>query len=401
MIDKITEQRIKDAANIVDVIGDFYELRRKGTNYECLCPFHNDHHVGSFVVRPPGVAGGNTFRCFSCDAKGGPVEFLMRHEGMSYPDALRYLAHKYGIVIDDDYDKAKFAKVKPAQPKKLRDIPNNLPPRLWPTAWATEPKYADLSDDNLVNWLRCLPWDNAQRARLVKVLAEYAVGHVSFPFKGMRHNFTTFWQIDEKGRLHNAHLMKYKTNGHRNKESDYGQTWLHARMRYAKGVNHFDDKVNSPSYCLFGLHLLDKYPQADVHIVESEKTALIMATAYGNNVRQVWMACGGLENINPQRLAALIGERRHIVLFPDRDGIKKWRAKAQQLGYAVSINVKAVKEWWIPEDGEKADIADVVVRLIRGSHEKKQARLDEMAQKNPALRKLIDKLELKQDNGKQ
>ena len=89
MIDKSTEQRIKDSASIVDVVSDFLELRPKGRNYECLCPFHNDRHLGSFVVSP----ARNCYKCFSCEAKGGPVDFLMEYAHMDYPDALRYLAH--------------------------------------------------------------------------------------------------------------------------------------------------------------------------------------------------------------------------------------------------------------------------------------------------------------------
>ena len=50
MISKLTIQKVKDAANIVDVIRDFLTLKKKGTHYECLCPFHDDHHIGSFVV---------------------------------------------------------------------------------------------------------------------------------------------------------------------------------------------------------------------------------------------------------------------------------------------------------------------------------------------------------------
>ena len=51
-IDNLTAQKIKDSASVVEVIGDFYDLKKKGTKYMCLCPFHNDRHIGSFVISP-------------------------------------------------------------------------------------------------------------------------------------------------------------------------------------------------------------------------------------------------------------------------------------------------------------------------------------------------------------
>ena len=98
MIDKTTEQKIKEAANIVDVISDFLTLKKRGSHYETLCPFHDDRRLGSFVVSP----SHNCFVCYSCGAKGGPIEFLMKHQSMNYPDALRWLAQKYGIFVDEE-----------------------------------------------------------------------------------------------------------------------------------------------------------------------------------------------------------------------------------------------------------------------------------------------------------
>ena len=96
MIDRITVDKILDAANIVDVVSDFVTLKRAGANLKGLCPFHDDH-TPSFVVSP----ARNTCKCFSCGEGGTPVGFIMKHEQLSYPDALRYLAKKYGIKIEE------------------------------------------------------------------------------------------------------------------------------------------------------------------------------------------------------------------------------------------------------------------------------------------------------------
>ena len=97
MIDEATVRRIKDAANVADVIGDFRELRKRGADrWECLCPFHDDRHLGSFAVS----RRHNRYCCYSCGAKGDSIDFLMQAEGMTYPDALRWLGRKYGIEVD-------------------------------------------------------------------------------------------------------------------------------------------------------------------------------------------------------------------------------------------------------------------------------------------------------------
>ena len=94
MIDRATVDKILDAAKIVDVVGEFVTLRKSGVNYKGLCPFHDDRNP-SFMVSP----AKNICHCFVCDKGGTPVGFLMEHEQMTYPDALRWLARKYNIEI--------------------------------------------------------------------------------------------------------------------------------------------------------------------------------------------------------------------------------------------------------------------------------------------------------------
>jgi len=96
MIDQATIDRILDAAQIVDVVSDFVTLRKRGVNYVGLCPFHNEK-TPSFSVSP----SKGLCKCFSCGKGGNAVHFIMEHEQMSYPEALRYLARKYGIEIKE------------------------------------------------------------------------------------------------------------------------------------------------------------------------------------------------------------------------------------------------------------------------------------------------------------
>lgn len=96
MIDDITRQRILDTAQIVEVIGEFVQLKKRGANYTGLCPFHNEKTPSFSVSESKGI-----FKCFGCGKAGNVVNFLMEHEKISYADALRWLAHKYHIEIKE------------------------------------------------------------------------------------------------------------------------------------------------------------------------------------------------------------------------------------------------------------------------------------------------------------
>ena len=96
MIDRNTVQQILDTADIVDVVSDFVALKRRGTNWIGLCPFHNDRRPSFYVSRAKGIC-----KCFACGEGGSAVNFIMKHEQLSYPEALRYLARKYHIEIEE------------------------------------------------------------------------------------------------------------------------------------------------------------------------------------------------------------------------------------------------------------------------------------------------------------
>ena len=96
MIDQATIQKIFDAADIYDVVSEFVSLKKRGANYIGLCPFHNEK-TGSFTVSP----AKGIYKCFGCGKGGNAVSFIMEHEQMSYVEALRFLAAKYHITIEE------------------------------------------------------------------------------------------------------------------------------------------------------------------------------------------------------------------------------------------------------------------------------------------------------------
>ena len=96
MIDQFTIEKILDAANIVDVVSEFVTLRRRGVNFVGLCPFHNEKTPSFYVSPSKGIC-----KCFSCGKGGNVIHFLMEHEQMSYWDAAKWLARKYGIPYSE------------------------------------------------------------------------------------------------------------------------------------------------------------------------------------------------------------------------------------------------------------------------------------------------------------
>lgn len=345
-ISKRTIERILECAKIEEVVGDYVDLTKKGVRYLGLCPFHEDRHQGNFVVYPPkGV-----YRCFACDARGDSVDFLMRHLKVDFMEAVRVLGKKYNIETDG---MPVNVTLPPPRPK-----PEPLPMLSLPMEMVTARE--DTTGDVLCWWMGSLPWDGAQRARVPKVLSEYHVGY------SPKHGMTIFWQIDDRERVRTGKMMRYKTDGHRDTSGGNRVNWIHSYIFHER-YGGLSESLYEVRQCLFGLHLLDKYPNAEVHIVESEKTALIMAIAYGNNYKTVWMACGGKQNLTRERLAVLMSNGRRIVLHPDHDGIEEWKEIRKGLKYdRVTVDVNIVSEpCWKPEDGEKADMADVIVRMLK------------------------------------
>jgi len=102
MISRKTIDEIIATAKIEEVVGDFVSLKRRGQNWVGICPFHADTNPSMYVNPRLGI-----FNCFVCDTKGNAVHFIMEHEKISYPEALRRLAEKYNIPIEDEAEKTK------------------------------------------------------------------------------------------------------------------------------------------------------------------------------------------------------------------------------------------------------------------------------------------------------
>jgi DNA primase len=103
MITKETIAKINDEADIVDVLSDFITLKKSGSNYKANCPFHHEKSP-SFVISP----AKQIYKCFGCGKAGDSVKFVMEHEHFNYVDALKYLAQKYNIPIEETVQSPEF-----------------------------------------------------------------------------------------------------------------------------------------------------------------------------------------------------------------------------------------------------------------------------------------------------
>ena len=151
-----------------------------------------------------------------------------------------------------------------------------------------------------------------------RVFDDYLVG-------ATRKGGVIFWQIDHNNQVHGGHIMQYRPDGHRNGF----QGWTHIPL-IRQGLLPLNWQLYQ---CLFGQHLLPRYPQRHVCLVESEKTALIMA-AY--RPEYLWLATCGCNGLKADRLECLRGRR--FTLFPDSGCLDKWRAVMQQtcgLDYSI------------------------------------------------------------------
>lgn len=356
-MNKNIEQKIKDAMDIVRVVGEYTTLHKKGVNYVGLCPLHDDRSIGSFSVDPRK----NICSCWACGKTGlDPIAFLQAKEGYTYEQALKWLAKQMHIDVEGNDIDIKI------EPRK------ELPPLemlLMNKALAVEPM-RQREQDVLVRWLRSLGWDDKQRQRIDKVLKDYAVG--LYALRG--DSYTVFWQADESGNLRSGKLMAYKPDGHRDKEKH--PRFVHKQFAY--DADKYEYRAT-----LFGMHLLNRYPGQTVNIVESEKTAIIMSIAYGT----LWMATGGMQNLRREILQPIIEQKRDIILYPDRDGQEQWTQRMDLINYSrMGINNDVMRKCWREADGAKADIADIIVRLI-STPQTEQDIID----KYPSVGELIDK----------
>lgn len=401
MIPKHIEEKIKADYTILAALEDIgCTPRKQGVNFTCRNPFREDKSIGSFIIN----VKGNYAKDFATDKVYSPIDILMEGHHVDYPDALRIAARNMCIYVDDEFVKA--APIVRREPKKL-------PVKLWsPSKTKANMGYYDINP--LVKYLYSLPLIEEDRKRLDMMLNYYRVGT---SIKDKTRGWTIWWQIDELGNVHTAKFMAYKDDGHRNKVANpytnkYGEQcyysfdFMHSMVSRSRNEPRglswdFDDTAESYETCLFGLHLIDLFPEAEICIVESEKSALI-CSIFTDPTKRIWMATTGKSNLTKEKLMPIISRKRKIVLYPDYDGYKEWEDERKKIGYDNIFISQKVRQNHIESDGPKADIADIMLRLL---YDKKisfeQQAVNELVDRVKSVGELIMGIGLQIDSVKQ
>lgn len=201
---------------------------------------------------------------------------------------------------------------------------------------------------------------------------------------------TIYWQVDKDDRVRAGKIIAYGDDGHRIKNGDprlNGRPdvdWAHARLkRDGRLPNDWE-----LTQCLFGEHLLNRYPDLPVAVVESEKSAIVCSLAYPSFL---WLACGGIGQLSEAKALPLRG--RTVTLFPDRDGVDKWKVVGQTLSKFCRVRVSSI----LSNDDDPAhshwDLADIIIDGMDHPESEAEATFRKMTARNPALLYLRDKLD--------
>ncbi len=321
MISSAKIHQVKEAADILEVISDFVTLKKRGKDFFGLSPFTNER-TPSFTVSP----AKKFYKCFSSGKGGDVIDFVMQHLSLPYQEAVGYLAKKYHIDVNSQ------ANYIIPERKAYVEPPASYIPMV-----DVKPSLGHPQGNNLYNYLlRFFPAELIEQR-----FAEYLIGT-----KG---DWCIFWQVDISGRVRSGKYIKYKRDGHRDKDAK--TSWHHnATREYKPLYPNFNLQQ-----CLFGEHLVPLYPRRPVAIVESEKTALVASLFID---KYTWVSCGMKGGLNAAKLAAL--RNRSVTLFPDLNAYEEWSLKAKEFGFNISNHIEHIAS---NEDRLKGlDLADFLLR---------------------------------------
>lgn len=335
MIKDDIKQQIIDRADILEVVGDFVKLKKAGSNYQGRCPFHNEK-TPSFSVNP----SKQFFHCFGCGVGGDAVKFIMDHEKKNFPEALRYLAAKYNIIIEESKPDPEYKK-KEDEKEKLFHL-NELALKFYHSSdrfWtdeqtlATEYMLSRFSREEILQWkigLAPNSW-NALLDHFKKsgVKEEFIKKSDLFGFSEKTSNFYDYFRA----------RVLFPINDHLGRVAGFGGRELPGAGDMAKYLNSPESSVYNKSGTLYGLSFARKEitKQDNCHIVEGYTDVISMHTA---GITNTVAPCGTA--LTKNQLLLLKRYTKTVTLIYDGDTAGKNAAKkngrlAIQNGFNVYI----------------------------------------------------------------
>lgn len=274
-------KQVKESADIVEVIGHFLDIKPKQNNYVSKCPFHEEKSMSFTVNRNK-----NIFKCFGCGIAGDSIDFVMKVKSFNYRQATEWIADLQNIHIDKEY----IYIPEPEKPISFLPISIIKPFKM---------------PNNFMSWLQ-------------SVFPNHKELVYSISTSGYWDGAVCFWYIDVDYNVRSGKIMQYNPlNGKRIKDPQPLVTWVHKALR----IPDYNMEI-----CLFGEHLIKRYPKHKICIVESEKTAIVASIAYPGFL---WIASGSLTNLTFKRCQVLEG--REVILYPDVGAEERWTEKMEQL----------------------------------------------------------------------
>ncbi|MBL7808640.1 MAG: hypothetical protein JNN28_12525 [Saprospiraceae bacterium] len=328
---------IKAQTDIVSIIGQCVDLKKRGSTYVGLCPFHTEK-TPSFTVYPID----QNFHCYGCGEHGDIFSFLQKIHGVDFAGSMR-LAMEAANISDSSYT-----------PPRPSFTPAPLAPPPPPSYTAKEVFQKTLQEYNqnyFVKFLRNRFGNEAAQ----KLVASYFIGTSKY-----KPGCVLFWQIDQAGNIRGGKIMLYDPATCR-RSKDIDPTWAHTLVKSKE-----EYRLNQ---CLFGEHLLNLHPGKAVGVVESEKTAVI-ASLYLPG--RLWLASGGSGALTAKKLQVLKG--RDVLLFPDLGTDKntgltwfeRWQKIAQEANNSgLTVGVSDLIERGATEEQREntEDLADYLLRF--------------------------------------
>lgn len=320
--------QVKEVADLVEVVSDFVVLKKRGSSYFGLSPFNNEK-TPSFVISP----AKSIFKDFSSGKGGDVISFLMQANSWTFMQAIKYLAKKYNIELDNN-DFVFIPTIRQHEPPKPPDLIH--PDELLPTI-------ENVKDNNLFIFMA----NRFGEQITLEVFKQYYIGidHTNDYTK----HFVIFWQVDKNYMIRSAKYIKYLPDGHRDKSQN--PSWFHKRMENGIPVYINFNLVQ----CFFGEHLINTDRRKPIAIVESEKTAVIASLLMD---RYIWMACGSKNGLTNLKCEVL--QNRSVTLFPDLGAYSEWSDIAKKHSYSINGSLEKIAN---DHDREKGlDIADFLLR---------------------------------------
>ena len=315
-------------------------LKKVGSRWVTNCPWHADEHPSLTLYETDGE---NRCYCFACGRGGSVIDYVMAKDGVDFRGACELLNKEF---LGGGGEAAATAVPKRRAVPVERRARAERKVAYVPTAWLAE----RVSVENSLS--RCL-LQLFDRHLVEHLTEEYRLGCYD---NGHYADCVLFPSIDQEGRVHNVKVQRYDTDpasprfAHSDKRCCY---WLGPTLQ-REGVVPSDAVLDN--CCLFGEHLLDRYPSQTVALVESPKNALFGAAVQPH---YVWVATGNKGMLKRELMEPLRGRR--VLVFPDRDAIGEWRNILNGMDDVADFSVSDFCERYAPKDDLKFDVADYVL----------------------------------------